>query len=100
MEAFQAALAHHARTCLELEPGCLRFDVCRERSDATLFLLSEVYTDQAAFDAHRQTEHFQAFRIKTADWVITRRWWFWHAVDSPSELTIDRGTVGDVSSEN
>jgi autoinducer 2-degrading protein len=80
VDAFQAALARHARTSLEREPGCLRFDVYREKTDATLFFLSEVYADQAALDAHRQTEHFLTFRLQTADWITSRTWWFWYPV--------------------
>lgn len=97
VDAFQAALARHARTCLEREPGCLRFDVYRETTDTTLFFLSEVYTDQAALDAHRQTEHFLAFRLKTADWVTSRTWWFWNPVPSPAEPTGRHETVRDPS---
>ena len=83
LNLFEAALTQHARTSLEREPGCLRFDVYREASDATLFFLHEVYADQAALDAHRQTEHFLDFRLKTADWVTSRTWWFWNPVYAP-----------------
>jgi len=79
-DELHARLARHAATSIEREAGCLQFDVYREAGDPTLFLLHEVYTDHAALEAHRQTEHFRAFRCDTAEWVISRRWWFWSPV--------------------
>ena len=40
------------------ELGCHRFDIHQETKDPTLFLLIEIYADQAAFDAHRNSPHF------------------------------------------
>lgn len=77
VEAFKARLLLHARTTLEAEPGCRRFDVQQEKGDPTLFLLIEVYDDQAALDLHRDSVHFKAFRAETAASVVERRWWFW-----------------------
>jgi len=74
---FKARLLRHARTSLEAEPGCTRFDVFQESGDPALFLLIEVYADEAALDAHRVSAHFEAFREDTRDWVIERTWWFW-----------------------
>ena len=46
------------------EPGCLAFEVYRSVDDRRRFLLLEKYVDQAAFDAHRETEHFAQVAIK------------------------------------
>ena len=46
------------------EPGCLAFEVYRSVDDGRRFLLLEKYVDQAAFDAHRETEHFSEVAIK------------------------------------
>ena len=83
-DEFHARLARHAATSVEREAGCLQFNVYRETADPTLFLLHEVYADQAALDAHRQTEHFAAFRRDTAEWVTSRTWWFWSPVFASS----------------
>ena len=40
------------------EPGCLRFDVLRDTEDPTHFFYYEVYRDEAARLAHRETPHF------------------------------------------
>jgi autoinducer 2-degrading protein len=44
------------------EPGCLRFDVLQDAEDPTHFCLYEVYKDQAAVEAHRQSAHFAKWR--------------------------------------
>merc|ERR1712129_156111 len=43
------------------EPGCLRFDVIRDRSDENKFYFYEVYVDDDAFAFHKTTEHFKAW---------------------------------------
>ena len=47
------------------EPGCLMYAVTRGQVNAQEIYIYEVYKDQAAFDAHRKTEHLQAFRKST-----------------------------------
>jgi hypothetical protein len=50
-----------------------------------LFLLIEVYADEAALDAHRKSSHYLQFREDVKDWVVERTWWFWEklAPESP-----------------
>jgi len=45
------------------EPGCITFDVARGIDDPNVYFLYEVWTDQAALDAHYTTEHFQQYGI-------------------------------------
>lgn len=78
VERFRDRLLRHARISLDAEPGCLRFDIHQEAGDPTLFLLIEVYADQAAFDTHRNSQHYLQFRKDVKDWVDERNWWFWH----------------------
>jgi autoinducer 2-degrading protein len=51
------------------EPGCLRFDVIRDRDDPNRFYFYEVYKDEAALQAHRQTPHFKLYFEKTQPWL-------------------------------
>ena len=74
-EAFAAAIADNARASRETEPGCRQFDVCRLAGDGTRFMLYELYDDEAAFDAHLATAHFQAMNARTADWVVAKTLW-------------------------
>jgi quinol monooxygenase YgiN len=78
VDRYKSRLLQHTRTSLEREPGgCLGFDVHQDCSDPALFLLIETYRDQAALEAHRSSEHFQAYKQDTQDWVIERTWWYW-----------------------
>jgi quinol monooxygenase YgiN len=46
------------------EPGCVTFDVARGIDDRNVFFLYEIWRDQAALDAHYQTEHFQTYGVR------------------------------------
>lgn len=52
-------VAHVAAT--RAEPGCLQFDACRAADDPDAFVLYERYSDEAAFDSHRASPHFQRY---------------------------------------
>ncbi len=44
------------------EPGCMRFNVLRDREDPNLYYFYEVYRDEAALDAHRAAPHYAVWR--------------------------------------
>jgi (4S)-4-hydroxy-5-phosphonooxypentane-2,3-dione isomerase len=77
VERFRDRLLSHARISLDAEPGCHGFNIHQETNDPTLFLLIEIYADQAAFDAHRNSPHYLQFREDVKDWVVDRKWWYW-----------------------
>lgn len=62
LDAFMEAMHVNAAASVRDEPCCLAFDVLRDRREADLVWLYEVYTDEAALDAHMQTPHFLASR--------------------------------------
>ncbi len=41
------------------EPGVIQFDLLRRTDAQNQFMLYEVYKDEAALEAHRQTAHFK-----------------------------------------
>ncbi|HEY2475971.1 MAG TPA: putative quinol monooxygenase [Candidatus Cybelea sp.] len=53
-----AAMFRELRDASRAEAGVVSFDVGRSRETPTAFRLWEVYRDQAAFDFHKNTEHF------------------------------------------
>lgn len=69
-EAFAEAIMHNARRSLSDEPGCSRFDVCRDPTNAGIFFLYELYDDPAAIEAHLVSLHFRQFDASTRDWVV------------------------------
>ncbi len=62
----EALLSGMAPTC-RAEPGNLRWDIWRDQADATRFVLDELYQDNEAVAAHRQTPHFKAYLAKIND---------------------------------
>jgi len=64
--AFREATIENARNSAQ-EPGVARFDFIQQRDDATRFRLMEVYRDDAAMAAHKETPHYLAWAAKVAD---------------------------------
>ena len=50
----------------DAEPGCREFTVLRETDQPRTFVLYEVYDDEAAFQAHRESEHFKRYVLDDA----------------------------------
>ncbi|MEO6351452.1 MAG: putative quinol monooxygenase [Candidatus Limnocylindrales bacterium] len=48
------------------EPGCGMFEVQRSLTEPRTYLLYEQYDDEAAFDAHRESAHFQKYVLGDA----------------------------------
>ncbi len=46
------------------EPGNLFYQFCKSKADPTTYLVMEVYADQAAVEAHRNSEHFKLIGVK------------------------------------
>ncbi len=55
------------------EPGNIRFDVLRTNSDNTQFVLYEVFEDEDAVRAHKETEHYFKWRTEVADYMASPR---------------------------
>ncbi|HEX6577113.1 MAG TPA: putative quinol monooxygenase [Jiangellaceae bacterium] len=57
------------------EPGCLEFSVYQEIDDPLAFLLYERYTNENAFQAHRQTPHFENIIEQQVVPLLNERAW-------------------------
>lgn len=77
VEAFHQAVQQQARNSLTLETDCHQFDVCVDPQDRRRTFLYEVYTDEAAFHAHRETAHFANFGATVSAWVESKTLQFW-----------------------
>ncbi len=71
-EAFKNAVLPNAATSEMTEPGCRQFDACFNE-DGTHCFLYEVYDDEAAFEAHRNSAHFLKFKEAIEGTVKDRR---------------------------
>jgi autoinducer 2-degrading protein len=54
------------------EPGCRQFDIMVQASDPNHVFLYEVYESEAAYKAHRETDHFKKYAATTANMVSKR----------------------------
>lgn len=61
IEQAKQAAKENAATSLELEPGCVRFDVF-ELDEPGCFMFVEYYSDAAAIEAHFSLEHYRRWR--------------------------------------
>lgn len=68
---FLAAIKENGAAAAK-EPGCKRFDILNLGSDPNHFFLYEVYDNEAAFKAHRETDHFKKYAAATAKMVAKR----------------------------
>jgi len=72
VEEFMAAsLENHQHSILE--PGNLRFDICRDQSDPCKFLLYEAYIDEQSAAAHKETAHYGKWRERVAPFMAQPR---------------------------
>lgn len=81
-DAFKDAVLVNAAASEQTEPGCHQFDVCFN-ADGTQCFLYEVYDDEAAFGAHRASEHFKIFAGKTQEMVINKRLEIYERLGNP-----------------
>jgi (4S)-4-hydroxy-5-phosphonooxypentane-2,3-dione isomerase len=61
LDAFLASTEENAIASRD-EPGIVRFDVLSDRADPTHVVLVEIYRDDAAAAAHKDTAHYQRWR--------------------------------------
>lgn len=77
---FQETVLKQARNSLTLETDCHRFDVSIDAKDGGRVFLYELYTDEAAYQAHRQTHHYHEFSTRIADWVAQKNIQTWQSL--------------------
>lgn len=72
IEAFREATLDNATNSV-LESGIARFDVLEQAEDPTRFVLVEVYRDDAAPAAHKETAHYARWRDTVAPMMASPR---------------------------
>ena len=72
LEAFERAILENAAASVARDPGCLRFDVSQQMDDPRRWVFHEVYLDEAAHAAHRQSPHYAAY-LEVADRAIVSK---------------------------
>jgi autoinducer 2-degrading protein len=72
LDAFLAATEENAGASRD-EPGVVRFDVLSDRADPSHVVLVEIYRDEAAAAAHKDTTHYQRWRATVAPMMARSR---------------------------
>jgi (4S)-4-hydroxy-5-phosphonooxypentane-2,3-dione isomerase len=70
---FKDKMTAQAKRCLANEAGCLQFDVVQDPKNPTRFVMLEVYKDDAAVQAHQDSQHYKDFRSVVGDLVADRK---------------------------
>jgi quinol monooxygenase YgiN len=66
---FEAVFLELAAQVLANEPGCRFYSLNQSKSDPQVYKVLESYADQAALEAHGQTDYFKAANAKLAGLV-------------------------------
>jgi quinol monooxygenase YgiN len=72
IEAFKQATLENARASMT-EPGLARFDIVQRLDDPSRFVLVEVYRNDQAPAAHKETAHYQKWRETVAPMMAEAR---------------------------
>lgn len=72
LASFTRAIEANARLSVAEDPGCLRFDVAQEVEHPARWVFVECYTGEAAWEAHRRSAHFEAYK-QVADQALVSR---------------------------
>jgi autoinducer 2-degrading protein len=67
-EAFKEASLKNTRNSSQ-EHGVARFDVLQDQQDDTKFVLVEIFKDETASAAHKETAHYLEWKKTVADMV-------------------------------
>jgi len=66
VEEFKSATLENAKNSVQ-EKGIARFDVLQSKEEPTQFILNEVYLEEAAPAAHKETGHYKKWRAEVED---------------------------------
>ena len=71
MPKFLEAIKENGANAVK-EPGCREFNITMLANNPNHVFLYEVYDNEAALNAHRQTEHFKKYQAATANMIADR----------------------------
>lgn len=69
LEAYRAALAEHAKTAVNVEPGVLELQAVYDKAHPMQVTVFEVYASDSAYQAHLKTPHFLKYKSSTLKMV-------------------------------
>ena len=67
------------------EAGNLRFDLLQDACEPAKFVIYEAYESEVAAAAHKETAHYNKWRVTVADWMAQPRKGEKHIILAPTE---------------
>lgn len=69
LDAYKTALALHAKTAVQVEPGVLALQAVYDKAHPTQVTVFEVYASEEAYQAHLKSPHFLQYKTGTMKMV-------------------------------
>jgi quinol monooxygenase YgiN len=69
LNEYKAALAEHAKTAVQVEPGVLALQAVYDKVNPTMVTVFEVYASEEAYQAHLKAPHFLKYKNGTLKMV-------------------------------
>lgn len=73
LENYKAVVKEEMETSIRVEPGVLALYAVAEKGKPTMLRFFEMYTDEAAYNAHRESPHFRKYVEVTNDMIVSRK---------------------------
>ena len=73
LERYKAAVKEEMETSVRVEPGVLAIYAVAEKDNPSRLRFFEMYADEAAYKAHRETTHYKKYAGATKGMIISRR---------------------------
>ncbi|MDO4249845.1 MAG: putative quinol monooxygenase [Neisseria sp.] len=73
VQAFTELGKHNIRQSVNTEQGVLGMYVMTDKQDPSRFYIVEAYADEAAYQAHRASPHFQSWLKTAQDMIVSRK---------------------------
>ncbi|OSI14746.1 hypothetical protein BWD09_09805 [Neisseria dentiae] len=73
LESFKRLGEENIRRSVNTETGVLGMYVMTDKQDPSRFYIVEAYADEAAYQAHRASPHFQSWLKGAKDMIVSRK---------------------------
>jgi len=73
LENYKAEVKEEMETSIRVEPGVLALYAVAEKGKPTMLRFFEMYADEAAYNAHRESPHFRKYVEATKDMIVSRK---------------------------
>jgi quinol monooxygenase YgiN len=73
LEPYKAAVKEEMETSVRVEPGVLAIYAVAEKDNPSKLRFFEMYSDEAAYNSHRESAHFKKYVSITRDMIKSRK---------------------------